>query len=334
MKDISILKEEILNLIDYNFNKTLKELNSLLDLNLEENDVIFVKVKMDKSNVDNLNKFKHELTKLVKIKYNFSGIKIEIIDEFMDSLEENNKNKTYILVESGKGGVGKSSVCANLAFSFSRLGKKVGIIDADIYGASIPNILKKEDVSIMGLQNGKIFPATINDIEYISTSYFTEGKPLMWRGPMLGKMLGHFINDTLWSDDIEYMFVDLPPGTGDVMIDLKNLIPNSNVIIVTTPNHNASDIAVKAGIGALQMNQNLLGVIENMSYYLNPINKEKDYIFGTGGGLEVANILDTKFLGEIPIVKHDGTYIYDSNTYAGMAFDEISKRIIDLLKKN
>lgn len=325
MRDIKILKEDLMNLSFEN--KTLNESQILSNVYLNENETVVVTLNINKDHklLENLKK---EIIKIVKIKHEFSGIKFEIIE-----LGKAKKEPCYILVESGKGGVGKSTVCVNLAYAFKNLGRKVGLIDADIYGASIPNIINKTDLSVSGTEDGKIYPLVYEGIEYISTSYFTEGQPLMWRGPLLGKMLGHFVNDTLWDDEIEYMFVDLPPGTGDVMIDLKNLLPNSHVLIVTTPNHNASDIAIKAGLGAINMEQEILGVVENMSYYINPLNNEKDYIFGLNGGREVANKLNTRFLGEIPLVKQSDKGIYESNSLAGRIYLELANNILNILTK-
>ena len=206
----------------------------------------------------------------------------------------------YIGVASGKGGVGKSTVTANLAYALTRLGKKVGIIDADIYGSSIPTILDMKITMPKGTDDEKIIPFNVDGIELISTEFFLQpDKPLMWRGPMLGKMLNHFFYDVVWSDEIEYILVDLPPGTGDVAIDIQTIIPQCKMIIVTTPHKSASHIAVKAGFASEQLKHELLGVVENMSHLDHKGEVVK--IFGEGGGQIVADKLKTKVLQSIPI---------------------------------
>ncbi len=252
---------------------------------------------------DDKDEFKNQMTrqlaKLIKLDLGFNGIKTEYQLNKKDQSILAREVK-YIGVASGKGGVGKSSVTVNLAFALKRLGKKVGIIDADIYGSSIPTLLGMQITPPRGTKDNKIIPYNVGGIELISTEFFLQpDKPLMWRGPLLGKMLTHFFYDVVWSDDIEYVLVDLPPGTGDVALDITNFIPDCKMIIVTTPHPSASHIAVKAGFAATELKHELLGVVENMSYL--ELDGTKHKIFGEGGGKTVADKLNTEVLATIPI---------------------------------
>jgi len=239
------------------------------------------------------------LAKLIKLDLGFTGIKSEF-ELLKKSTSILSREVKYIGIASGKGGVGKSTVTANLAYALKSIGKNVGIIDADIYGSSIPTILDMPISLPKGTKDEKIVPFNKDGIELISTEFFlTPDKPLMWRGPMLGKMLNHFFYDVVWNENIEYILVDLPPGTGDVAIDIQSLIPECKMIIVTTPHPSASHVAVKAGFAAEQLKHELLGVVENMSYFSHKGEDVK--IFGEGGGKIVADKLKTKILSTIPI---------------------------------
>ena len=219
----------------------------------------------------------------------------------------------FIAVASGKGGVGKSTVTANLAKAMNRLGKKVAVVDADIYGPSIPGIMgiteKPKQV------DGKFIPAQVEGIEVMSMEYFQDpNTPVMWRGPMLGRMLDVFFNQTKWSD-VEVVFLDLPPGTGDIAIDVNNLVKDCKEIIVTTPHPVATHVAKRAGQMGKKLGQEILGVIENMAYFESPTG-EKQYMFGQGGGQMLADELDVEVIGVIPMGEHPEK------------FDEIAKRLI------
>ena len=148
---------------------------------------------------------------------------------------------------------------------------KVGLIDADIYGPSF----ECDGMPIQLRRGSKRAGDSLEkyNVQVISTAFFLEGnQPLMWRGPMLNRMVKHFFYDVAWNDDLEYIIVDLPPGTGDVALDIQSIIPQCEMIVVTTPHPTAADIAAKAGLGAKQLNHKLLGVVENMAYYINPVN--------------------------------------------------------------
>lgn len=176
-----------------------------------------------------------------------------------------NSGVNFIAIASGKGGVGKSTVTVNLAVALARKGKKVGLIDADIYGFSIPDMMGIEEGPIV--EEGTIIPVERFGVKVMSMGFFIrENSPVIWRGPMLGKMLRQFFSDVGWGE-LDYMLLDLPPGTGDVALDVHQMLPHSKEIIVTTPHATAAFVAARAGSMALQTEHEILGVIENMAYY-------------------------------------------------------------------
>lgn len=205
---------------------------------------------------------------------------------------------TFIAIASGKGGVGKSTVTVNLAAALAKQGKRVGIIDADVYGYSIPEMMGIHDLPKK--HNNRIVPVERHGIKVISTGFFVQGnKPVVWRGPMLGKMLSTFLNEVEWGP-LDFIVLDLPPGTGDIALDVHNKIPQCSEILVTTPHPTANHVAARAGEMAIQTNHPILGVIENMSYFTDPSGQRHD-LFGTGGGAALAEQLNTKLLAEIPL---------------------------------
>jgi ATP-binding protein involved in chromosome partitioning len=207
-------------------------------------------------------------------------------------------------VASGKGGVGKSSVTVNLAVAMAARGLKVGIVDADIYGHSIPRMVgtteKPTKVEKM------ILPPQANGVKVISIGMFTPGNtPVVWRGPMLHRALQQFLADVFWGD-LDVLLLDLPPGTGDIAISVAQLIPNAEILVVTTPQQAAAEVAERAGAIALQTRQRVAGVIENMSW-LELADGSRMEIFGSGGGASVAASLsqavgtDVPLLGQVPL---------------------------------
>ncbi len=294
------VKEKVNQLIDPSCGKPLSETSGIKHLDIDdEKKVVTMIIGLEDDKDEFKNQMTRQLAKLIKLDLGFNGIKTEYQLNKKDQSILAREVK-YIGVASGKGGVGKSSVTVNLAFALKRLGKKVGIIDADIYGSSIPTLLGMQITPPRGTKDNKIIPYNVGGIELISTEFFLQpDKPLMWRGPMLGKMLTHFFYDVVWSEDIEYVLVDLPPGTGDVALDITNFIPDCKMIIVTTPHPSASHIAVKAGFAATELKHELLGVVENMSYL--ELDGTKHKIFGEGGGKIVADKLNTEILATIPI---------------------------------
>ncbi len=219
--------------------------------------------------------------------------------------------KVYAIA-SGKGGVGKSSVTANLAVAMAAEGLRVGVVDADIYGFSIPRMLgvtqpptKVDDM---------LLPPVAHDVKVISIGMFVPpGQPVVWRGPMLHRALQQFLADVFWAD-LDVLLLDLPPGTGDIAISVAQLLPTSEVVVVTTPQDAAAEVAERAGSVALQTRQNIVGVVENMSWLEQPDGSRLE-VFGRGGGARVAENLAratgaaVPLLGQVPLdvaLRQDG----------------------------
>jgi ATP-binding protein involved in chromosome partitioning len=202
-------------------------------------------------------------------------------------------------IASGKGGVGKSSVTVNLAASMAARGLSVGVLDADIYGHSVPRMLgtsarptKVDDM---------IMPPQAHGVKVISIGMFTQGNtPVTWRGPMLHRALQQFLADVFWGD-LDVLLLDLPPGTGDVAISCAQLIPNAEILVVTTPQQAAAEVAERAGSIALQTRQRLVGVVENMSWMDMPDGSRME-VFGSGGGQAVSDSLSTALGAPVPLL--------------------------------
>ncbi|MGH3343750.1 MAG: Mrp/NBP35 family ATP-binding protein, partial [Carbonactinosporaceae bacterium] len=208
-------------------------------------------------------------------------------------------------VASGKGGVGKSSVTVNLAAALAAQGRKVGVLDADIYGHSVPRMLGVEQPPTKVAD--MIMPPSAHDVKVISIGMFTRGNsPVVWRGPMLHRALQQFLADVYWGD-LDVLLMDLPPGTGDIAISAAQLLPNAELLIITTPQQAAAEVAERAGAIALQTHQHIAGIIENMSGLSCPHCGETVDVFGTGGGQRLAAALSRQLgtpvpvLGQIPI---------------------------------
>ena len=209
--------------------------------------------------------------------------------------------KNVIGVASGKGGVGKSTVSLNLALALSQTGAKVGLLDADIYGPSIRLMLGMKD-GAMEVEDNKLQPATFNDLKVVSFGFFAEQEhqAAIYRGPIISGILKQFLVDTNWTD-LDYLIVDLPPGTGDIPLTLAQTIPITGILVVTTPQDVASNVAVKA-IGMFdKLNVPILGVVENMSYFACPDCTKKHYIFGNGGAISQLSDQRKAYVGEIPL---------------------------------
>lgn len=206
-----------------------------------------------------------------------------------------------VTIASGKGGVGKSTVTVNLAVALRQMGRRVGIIDADVYGFSIPRMLGVRGRPTMIDQ--MIVPLEKDGIRVMSIGFMLpdETDAVVWRGPMLHKALNTFINEVHWGDDVDYLLLDLPPGTGDVSLTIAQTLPQTNMVIVTTPQAAAVSVAQRAARMAEKVNMEVLGIIENMSYYQVGPNQPPAYIFGRGGGLRLAEALSVPLLGEIPL---------------------------------
>jgi ATP-binding protein involved in chromosome partitioning len=209
--------------------------------------------------------------------------------------------KNVIAVAAGKGGVGKSTVAVNLALALARHGAKVGLLDADVFGPSIPTMLGAPEVPASASKDSRIIPAIHQGLRVISVGFFVDkDEAVVWRGPMVHRLLQQFLGDVDWGD-LDYLVCDLPPGTGDVQLSLSQLIPIAGAVMVTTPQE-VSIIDVVKGIAMFEKVEiPILGIVENMSYYKCPACGHTDEIFSHGGGKRLAQEVGTEFFGEIPI---------------------------------
>ncbi|MGE7688095.1 Mrp/NBP35 family ATP-binding protein [Lysinibacillus sp. NPDC097214] len=251
-----------------------------------------------------------------------------VTDKGMPTMLLPDSGVKFIAVTSGKGGVGKSTVTINLAVALARLGKRVGILDADIYGFSIPAMMKIHQKPTMLDQTA--IPVISHGVKIMSMGFFTnENQPVMWRGPMLNKWIRNFLVNTHW-DELDYLLIDLPPGTGDVAIDMAAMIPQAQEIIVTTPHLAASHVASRAGLMAQHTNHSILGVVENMAYFENS-NGEKNYLFGQGGAEKLADELQTNIIAQIPFAQPEentGSSVYDEDSIIGEVFTHLAEDLM------
>ncbi|SDS21306.1 Mrp/NBP35 family ATP-binding protein [Corynebacterium timonense] len=243
-------------------------------------------------------------------------------------------------VASGKGGVGKSSVTVNLATALAAQGLSVGILDADIYGHSVPGMMGAADATATVVDD-MIMPPIAHNVRHISVGQFVEGNaPIVWRGPMLTRAIQQFLSDVYWGD-LDVLFMDLPPGTGDVAITVAQLVPNAELIVVTTPQAAAAEVAERAGTISQQTGQRIAGVVENMAGMVMPDGSVVN-VFGEGGGEHVATRLtaltdnDTvPLLGSVPldpVLREHGdagtpVAVSDPHSPAGAALNEIAAKL-------
>jgi ATP-binding protein involved in chromosome partitioning len=204
-----------------------------------------------------------------------------------------------LLVASGKGGVGKSSVTANLSVALADRGRDVAVVDADVWGFSIPRMLGVQHAPVVIDQ--MLVPPEAHGVRCISMGFFAqEDQPVIWRGPMLHKALEQFLTDVFW-DEPDFLVVDLPPGTGDISISLAQFLPRAEVLVVTTPQPAAQRVAQRAAFMAQKVNLEIKGVIENMSWFTGDDGKRYE-LFGDGGGEELATRLGVPLIGQVPLV--------------------------------
>lgn len=340
-----ITKEEVLkalsNVEEPDLKKDLVTLNMIQDIQIEDNRLSFSVILTTpacplKAMIENAcrNAISYFISKDIEVHIN------------MTSRVTSQKNtgvpgvKNIIAVASGKGGVGKSTVAVNLALALSQAGAKVGLIDADIYGPSVPIMFGLEGARPKASQaEGKtrIEPIEKYGIKLLSIGFFTDpNQPVPWRGPMVSTAVKQLFNDADWGE-LDYLVVDLPPGTGDIHITVAQTFPVTGAVIVTTP-QNVALADAKKGIGMFMMNAinvPILGIVENMSYFTPAeLPDNKYYIFGQGGGKKLATQLDVPFLGELPLVKSisdsgdDGKpVVLDEQNAMSSAFTEMAKRV-------
>ncbi|MEW8986266.1 MAG: Mrp/NBP35 family ATP-binding protein [Bacillus sp. (in: firmicutes)] len=342
---------EVLNGLKEPFlHKTLEEVNAILEVKInEEKGHVSVKVAIAKTGTAEQLQLQSEIVSLLKqegantVGLRFSELPEEILEKFrsqlapeVEGLLSPTSKTTFIAIASGKGGVGKSTVSVNLAVSLARLGKKVGLVDADIYGFSVPDMMGI--TTRPAVQNEKILPVDRFGVKVISMGFFVEDNaPIIWRGPMLGKMLNSFFNEVDWGD-LDYLLLDLPPGTGDVALDVHQMLPACKEVIVTTPHPTAAFVAARAGAMAIKTDHEVIGVVENMSYFESEKTGEKEYIFGRGGGDRLAEELQTEVLGQLPLGQPDwdeedfAPSIYQEDHKLGKIYMEIAKNIIEKIE--
>jgi ATP-binding protein involved in chromosome partitioning len=233
-----------------------------------------------------------------------------------------------VAVVSGKGGVGKSTLAANLAAAFSKLGHRTGVLDADVYGFSIPTMLGISQRPVV--VEKMIVPPVRGDLKVMSIGFFLDDNtPIMWRGPMLHRALEQFLTDVHWGE-LDTLIVDMPPGTGDVAISLGQLLPRAEAVVVTTPHKAAQQVAVRAAQMAQKTNMRLVGVVENMSY-LSRKGGEREELFGAGGGEALASAVGAPLLARIPFDPRLGAYADEGEPMVLAAPDEeVTRAIIGL----
>ncbi|RSK25585.1 DUF59 domain-containing protein [Bacillus sp. HMF5848] len=338
------------NLQDPYINKTFKETNAVQEIKIkEEKKHVSVKIALAKTGTPEQLQIQTTIVNVLKqagaesVGIRFTELAPEVIQAFQGEMEEDTSllsptsKTTFIAIASGKGGVGKSTVSVNLAVALARLGKKVGLIDADIYGFSVPDMMGITQRPVV--RGEKIIPVDRFDVKVISMGFFVEdNSPIIWRGPMLGKMLNNFFQEVEWGD-LDYLLLDLPPGTGDVALDVHSMLPACKEIIVTTPHPTAAFVAARAGAMALKTDHEVIGVIENMSYFESKVTKEKEYVFGKGGGEKLASEMQVDLLGQLPLQQPDwntsdfAPSVYEDDNEVGKIFSDIAKKVIEKVGK-
>jgi ATP-binding protein involved in chromosome partitioning len=296
------------NIHNEKFNANLLTLNSIKKFELNNNNLDLEIALTSKNGIDLKDlietQLKKDFSELQKINLTISTKSSTITDHKnakKDAIMPGVKNT--IAVASGKGGVGKSTVAVNLAVALAKDGARVGLIDADIYGPSIPLMLgSTEKPKVYQQENSvKIIPLENYEVKFISIGSLVDDKaPIIWRGPMASGAIKQFMTDVDWGE-LDYLIFDLPPGTGDIQLTLVQTIPLTGAVIVTTPQEVSLIDARKALAMFTRVNVPVLGVIENMSYFIAPDTGKKYDIFGSGGGEKISKELNTPFLGGIPI---------------------------------
>jgi ATP-binding protein involved in chromosome partitioning len=238
-------------------------------------------------------------------------------------------------VSSGKGGVGKSSVTVNLALALSQAGHRVGLLDADVYGFSVPAMLGADrEPLILG---DMVVPAPSHGVRVLSMGFFVaDDQPVIWRGPMLHKALEQFLGDAFWGEP-DFLLIDMPPGTGDVALSLSTVLPRTEVVVVTTPQPAAQRVAQRSAFAARKLKLSVRGVIENMSWFTGDDGKRYE-LFGRGGGEQLARDLGVPLIGQVPLVpaiREGGdigapVVVSDPDGEAAQAFISLARQLADL----
>ncbi|CAK6470222.1 P-loop NTPase [Peribacillus castrilensis] len=351
-----LTEEKVLNLLkdlkDPFLHKNLEETNGIIEIKIKpEKNHVSVKLAIAKTGTAEQMQMQSEVVDLLKtngaesVGIRFTELSEEELAKHRESIPQGeadqgllgpNSKTQFIAIASGKGGVGKSTISVNFATSLARLGKKVGLVDADIYGFSVPDMMGITKRPVV--RGEKIIPVERFGVQVISMGFFVEDNaPIIWRGPMLGKMLNSFFNEVEWGD-LDYLVLDLPPGTGDVALDVHTMLPSCKEIIVTTPHPTAAFVAARAGAMAIKTEHEVIGVIENMSFFESKTTGEKEYVFGKGGGEKLAEELRTEVLGQLPLQQPDwneedfAPSIYAADHRLGRIYEDIAKKVIEKLQ--
>lgn len=333
------------NVYDPELNRNLVELNMIKDVSIDNGNVEVV-VALTTIGCPLKNKMKEDILNEVGKIEGVKSVKVqfgEMSDKEKEALFGKKKNSlnsfentTILAIGSGKGGVGKSTVTANLAITLANMGYKVGLIDADILGYSIPQIMGIKGVRPVAIGEQAILPIETHGVKIMSMGNLVEeDEALIWRGPVLSGVLEQFMNEVYWGE-LDFLLLDLPPGTGDIPLSIMQEVKDARFLIVTTPQITAKGVAKRLGIMAQKTNTDMIGVIENMSYFQCDKCGEKHYIFGSGEGEKLSKELGVSFLGEIPLLKEirEGSDkgispVVDLNSPVGKIYKAIGEKIIE-----
>jgi len=343
-KDVLKILEEV---IDPELNMNIVELNMIRDIVIND-DKISLTFLLTTEGCPLKEELKNNIVQVLKkngfkeIKINLGTMKNDDLKKISSSLKSEIRNKenirNIIAVASGKGGVGKSTITSNLAVSFKKLGYKVGILDADINGPNIPIMfgIKEKPEAI----DEMILPIEKHGIKIVSLGFLMEeeSNAILWRGPLISKAITELFEYSLWGE-IDFLLVDLPPGTGDETLTVGQSLPLDGVLIVTTPQDVSVIDAKRSAYAFNKLNVKILGVVENMSYFICPENEKEYDIFGSGGGEKISKYLNIPLLGKIPIeieIRRGGDIgkpvaILNQDLKSSVEFINIAKKIIKAL---
>jgi ATP-binding protein involved in chromosome partitioning len=349
--DVGALRTAIGRVEDPEIHRSLEELNMLRDIDVSEDGSVRVLVALTIPGCPLKDKLTEDVTAAARTVAGVADVAVDftsMTDEERANLMTDVRGDTdvdisvarpgsktrIIAVSSGKGGVGKSSVTTNLAVALAARGNTVGVMDADVWGFSIPRMLGVDRPPTVIEET--LFPPEAHGVKVMSMDFFVpDDQAVIWRGPMLHKALEQFLADVHWGDP-DYLLIDMPPGTGDISISISQFLPMAQALIVTTPQITAQRVAKRAGLMALKVNQDIIGVVENMSWFTGDDGK-KYPIFGEGGGAALAEELDVPLLGRVPLVPEvragadagEPIAIADPESEAAKSFAAIADQIIE-----